>query len=118
MKTKQTKHIDSHFVSHETPQHQPVPVDSQHVCIEEGHPDPLEVTQDGQGIVSGHSQQAADGSDPRTIGGEDKRRVKPNSKVTLGIHRTSDDGFKKAESRHDHVQSARKENQTAFTKKK
>jgi len=112
-----TKH-DSHFVSHETPQHQPVPVDSQHVCIEQGHVDSLETTQDGLGVVDdGNSQQAADGSDPRQIGGEDERRVKPNSKVTLGTHRTSDDGFKKAESRRAHVKNARNENQKAFTKK-
>jgi hypothetical protein len=43
--------------------------------------------------------------------------VKPNSKVTLGSHRTSDDGFRKAGSRRAHVRNARKENQKAFTAK-
>jgi len=114
-----TKH-PSHYVSPESPQHEAVPVDAQHVCIEQGHPDPLEETQDGLGVVDegNNSQQAADGSDPRSIGGEDERLVKSNSKVTLGIHRTSDEGFKKTESRRAHVKNARKENQKAFTEKK
>jgi hypothetical protein len=114
MKTDaKTKQADTHFVSHSGR------LDTAHIAVEVGHPDPLEETQDNLGVVGdGNSQQAGDGSDPRQTGGEDERRVKTNSKVTLGIHRTSDDGFKKAESRHAHVKNARKENQKAFTEKK
>jgi hypothetical protein len=112
MKTDgKTKKADSRFVSHDGK------LDSEHVSIEQGHPDPLTQTQDGFGVIeSGNSQQAAEGSDPRSIGGEDERRVKPKSKVTLGTHRTSDDGFKKAESRHAHVRGNRKETEKLFAK--
>ena len=108
----------AHYVSPESTPHEPTKVDTDHASLGELGPDPLETTQDEIGPVKGHTQQAADGSDPREIGGEDERTVKTSSNATLGRHIKSDDGFKKAESRKAHVKNARKENQKAFTEKK
>jgi len=77
MKTEELKH-QTHFVSPESPAGQPTKVDEQHASIETGHPDPLMETQDGLGVIEGaNSQQAADGSDPREIGGEDELESNP-----------------------------------------
>lgn len=112
MKSEKLKH-QTHYVSPESPAGQPTKIDQNHASIEQGHCDPLTETQDGKGILSGHSQQPDEA--PEEIGGEDERSVKPNQKLSLGRHVKSDDGFKKAESRKAHVKSARAENQKAFT---
>jgi hypothetical protein len=107
-----TKHPDSHFVSHETPQHQPVPVDEKHASIEQRQPDPLIDTQDGAGVLSGHSQQADQA--PEDIGGEAERDT--NKTKVAERHITSEPGLKVAESRHAHVRSNRKESEKLFAK--
>jgi hypothetical protein len=112
---KQTKQHDSHYVSHESPQFEPTVVDTQHASIEEGHPDPLVETQDGLGVLTGHSQQSD--AAPEEIGGQAERDVK-TSKATLGRHVTSAAGSEVSAKRHNHVRQAKKEGEKVFSKKK
>lgn len=112
MKDTKTKHPDSHFVSHETPQHQPAPVDEKHASIEHGHPDPLTDTQDGAGVLSGHSQQAEQA--PEDIGGEAERDTKKTRVAER--HVISEPGLEVAESRHAHVRNNRRQSEKLFAK--
>jgi hypothetical protein len=104
----------NHYVSSESPQHQPVCVDEQHASIEEGHPDPLIETQDGLGVLAGHSQQSD--AAPEDVGGQAERDTK-SSRATLGRHVTSAPGSEVSAKRHNHVRQARKESEKVFTKK-
>ena len=106
----------AHYVSPESTPHEPTSVDTDHASLGELGPDPLVETMDQKGPVTGHTQQASDGSDPREIGGEDERSIKKNSKVTLGRHLKSDDGFQKKEARHAHVIGNRKASEKLFEK--
>jgi hypothetical protein len=110
MKDTKTKHPDSHFVSPETPQHQPVPVDEKHASIETGHPDPLTDTQDGAGVLTGHSQQADQA--PEELGGEAERDVK-KTKVAER-HVTSEPGEVVRSRRHKALVSAKREGEKVF----
>jgi hypothetical protein len=107
MKDTKTKHVDSHFVSHDKS------LDSTHVALETSHPDPTEVSQDGNGILKGHSQQSD--VEPEEIGGQAERTTK-STRATLGRHITSDDGSKVSERRHKHVATNRKEKDKLFKK--
>lgn len=104
----------AHFVSPETPQHQPVPVDTKHVHLETGHPDPTIETQDGAGILSGHSQQPNEG--PEDLGGRGERTVKTSSRATEGRHVTSQPGAVASAKRKAHVHEKRKETAKLFEK--
>jgi hypothetical protein len=104
------KKPDNHYVSKEAPQHQPVCVDEQHASIEEGHPDPLTETQDGAGVLAGHSQQADQA--PEDLGGEAERDVK-KTKVAER-HVTSEAGEVVRSRRHKALVSAKREGEKVF----
>jgi hypothetical protein len=104
------KKADNHYVSQES-QHQPVCVDEQNASLETGHPDPLTDTQDGAGVLSGHSQQADQA--PEDLGGEAERDLK-SSKVTLGRHVTSEPGEVVRSRRHKALVSAKREGEKVF----
>ena len=95
-----SKEID-HYVSPESPQHEPVPVDENHSEVVEAHGEIHPgVTKDQ--TVRKHEQ--ADG-EPE-LGGEDGRKV-TTSKATLGRHVKSDSGMKVAARRHSHIKMTR-----------
>src|SRR6267154_4529532 len=73
-------------------------LDKAHVAPEEPGPDPLTETQDGLGVLEGHSQQTD--AAPEEIGGQAERDVK-TSKVTLGRHVTSAAGAEVSAKRHN-----------------
>jgi hypothetical protein len=78
---------------------------------EEPGPDPLTETQDGLGVLEGHSQQTD--AAPEEIGGQAERDVK-TSKVTLGRHVTSAEGAEVSAKRHNHVRQAKKQGEQVF----
>lgn len=91
----------NHFVSPETPQHQPVPIDEDHASLED-QPD----TDD----IVGESQY---GIQPE-MGAEDERDVKTKSRTTLGRHVTSEHGLKVAARRHSHITKDKREGEKVF----
>jgi hypothetical protein len=109
MKTEKLKH-QTHYVSPESPQHEPVPVDMGHAEVVEAHGavNPG-VTKDQ--TVRKHEQ--AEG-EPE-LGGESQRTAK-SSRATLGRHITSAPGFQVAERRHKHVTTRHKEHDKVFVR--
>lgn len=105
----------AHFVSPEAPPHQPVPVDEKHASIEQGHPDPLTDTMDGQGVIANGNSQQVDVT-PEEIGGRGERTVKATSRVTEGRHVTSQPGAVASVKRKAHVHEKRKETAKLFEK--
>ena len=86
-------------------------LDRARVAVEDNQPDPLCETQDGLGVLSGHSQQAEQA--PEDLGGEAERNLKA-SKATLGRHVTSKPGEVARSRRHKALVSAKREGEKVF----
>jgi hypothetical protein len=107
MKDTKTKHADSHYVSHETPQHEPVPVDTDHAEIVEAHgANNSGVTKDQ--TVRKHEVGVVE------KGAQDNRKIVRSNVAER--HVQSEPGLKTAVRRHDHVISNRKEKDNIFKK--
>jgi hypothetical protein len=107
-----------HFVSEETEQHKPVPIDLDHSVLNEAS------IGEGDGRVEGvgetnHSEQSLQHTRKHEVladpakGGEDARETKKSSRVTLGRHITSDDGLDVAARRSKFLADTKKANERA-----
>jgi|ERR1700730_4552810 len=85
-------------------------LDHAHVAVEDNQPDPLCETQDGFGILKGHSQQPEEG--PEDLGAVGERDVK-KTKVAER-HVTSEPGEVVRSRRHKALVSAKREGEKIF----
>jgi hypothetical protein len=86
-------------------------LDTEAISLQDRTRDPLTETDDGRGILPGHTQGDAEES----MGGI-SRDIKKHSKVTLGRHVTGDPGFAVRDRRKKYNKAVRTENQKVFNK--